>query len=150
MMTVRRFLPLCLGILMTMAKVAAIQPRLRGRALASPTLTTTNCNAIRLEDYRAELQLVYKYVVEFAAGGSRSLIGLQQAIAHAVAQELNSCDILDRPLYKVKTTTQHAFSKDGKLSCCGHDRLFRYYFTLTFVSTLKISVLLSLTEILAM
>jgi hypothetical protein len=150
MMTVRRLLLLGLGILMTMAKVAASQPRLRGRSLVGPTLTTTNCNAIRLEDYQAELQLVYKYLVEFAAGGSRSLHGLQQAITHAVAQELDSCDILDRPLYKIKTTTQHAFSKVGKLWCYGHDRLLRYYFTLTFVSSLKISVPLSLTEILAM
>jgi hypothetical protein len=67
-----------------------------------------------LEDYQAELQLLYKYLVEFESGGSRSLRGLEDAIAHAVAQELDTCDAMDRPLYKVKTNTQHDFSKSGE------------------------------------
>lgn len=82
------------------------------RRLNAPTLTTTRCNAIHLEDYQAELQLVYSYLVEFAAGSSRSLSGIETAITHAVAQELDDCDVIDRPLYKVKTNTRHAFSKE--------------------------------------
>jgi hypothetical protein len=85
------------------------------RSLQGPTLTTTNCNVIRLDDYQAELQLLYKYLVEFESGGSRSLHGLEDAIAHAVAQELDTCDAMDRPLYKVKTNTQHDFSRTGEL-----------------------------------
>lgn len=83
------------------------------RSLTGPTLTTTGCNVIRSDDYKAELQLVYSYLVEFAAGSSRSLRGLEDAIVHAVAQEMSSCDEFDRPLYKVRTNTQHVFSKDG-------------------------------------
>jgi hypothetical protein len=120
----------CLGLwIMTMimfltkisASLAITQRRLlRGgpkpqRSLQGPTLTTTNCNVIRLEDYQAELQLLFKYLVEFESGGSRSLRGLEDAIAHAVAQELDSCDAMDRPLYKVNTNTQHDFSKSGEL-----------------------------------
>ena len=85
-----------------------------GRYLTAPTLTTTKCNVVRSDDYQAELQLVYSYLVEFRAGGSRSLHGLEQAISQAVAAELNSCDEMDRPMYKVKTNTRHEFSKDGE------------------------------------
>jgi hypothetical protein len=87
------------------------------RRLPAPTLTTTRCNVIRLEDYQAELQLVYSYLVEFATGSSRSLSGVETAITHAVAQELDDCDIIDRPLYKVKTNTRHAFSKERTYLC---------------------------------
>jgi hypothetical protein len=87
------------------------------RRLTAPTLTTTRCNAIHLEDYQAELQLVYSYLVEFAAGGSRSLSGIERAITHAIAQELDDCDVLDRPSYKVKTNTRHAFSKERTYLC---------------------------------
>lgn len=80
-----------------------------------PTLTTTSCNVVRLEDYHAELQLVYAYLVEFASGSSRSLRGLEDVVTHAVAQELDACDDMDRPLYRVKTNTRHEFSKDGTL-----------------------------------
>ena len=104
------------------------------RRLTAPTLTTTRCNAIHLEDYQAELQLVYSYLVEFAAGGSRSLSGIERAITHAVAQELDDCDIIDRPLYKVKTNTRHAFSKKRTYLCitwyCWSDEGPVYY-TLT-------------------
>jgi hypothetical protein len=68
------------------------------RSLQSPTLATTNCNVIRLDDYQAELQLFYTYLVESKSGDSRSLHGLEDAIAHAVAQELDTCDSMDRPL----------------------------------------------------
>jgi hypothetical protein len=38
---------------------------------------------------------------------------MEMAIAHAVAQELDTCDDMDRPLFKVKTDAKHAFSKNG-------------------------------------
>jgi hypothetical protein len=102
--------------LVTMASSAAVAPPLRGARLLQTTpsaLTTTNCNAIRQEDYQAELQLVYEYLVEFKKGGSRSLHGIETAITHAVAQNLDTCDALDRPLYKIKANTRHTFSKTG-------------------------------------
>lgn len=95
------------------------QSSLRGGTTSShnkralTTLTTTNCNAIRLEEYEAELQLLYEYEVEFEAEGTRSLRGLEDAIAHALAQNLDSCDEFDQALYKVKATTRHTFSKTG-------------------------------------
>lgn len=86
---------------------------LRGRNLTASTVSTTECDNIRVEPYSAELQLLYEYSAEFEAGKSSSLAGLETAVAHAVALELDMCDELGRPLYKVKTNTRHTFSKTG-------------------------------------
>jgi hypothetical protein len=98
-----------------------------------PTLTTTQCNVIRFEDYvyAAELQLVYSYLVEFAAGSSRSLAGVEDAISHAVAQALDSCDVLDRPMYEVKMNTHHELSKDGT-----YDHVIHLFVSIEFFSQL--------------
>ena len=82
------------------------------RLLTGPTISTTKCNAIRTESYKAELQLFYTYSVEFGPGSSRKLDGMEEAIAYIVAQALDSCDIMGRPIYQVKTTTPHKVSKD--------------------------------------
>jgi hypothetical protein len=87
---------------------------LRGRALRAPTVTTSNCNSFRLAPYPAELQLFYEYSVEFKAGRAVSLADLERAVSNAVALELDVCDALDRPMYKVKTNTRHIFSDTGK------------------------------------
>jgi hypothetical protein len=101
------------------------------RHLTGETLTTTQCNVIRTEDYAAELQLFYSYLVEFDAGSSRSLAGVETAITHAVAQALDSCDVRDRPMFKVRTNARHIFSTNGM-----HTFLFvsmeLYYSFLTF------------------
>jgi hypothetical protein len=91
------------------------------RQLQGPSLTTARCNMIRIEDYQAELQLLYEYEVEFALDSPRSLTGMELLIAHAVVQELDMCDEYDRPLYKVKTNARHAFSKDRKLTIDSFD-----------------------------
>ena len=77
--------------------------------------TTTRCNAIRTDNYEAELRLSYEYEVEFKHGSSRSLEGIERAIIHAIAKELDACDALDRPVYKVKATARHTFSKTGNV-----------------------------------
>ena len=87
---------------------------LRGRSLNSPTVTTPECSAIRLSPYAAELHLSYEYSVEFKAGRAVSLTDLQRAIANAVAVQLDMCDTLGRPVFKVKTDTQHKFSDTGR------------------------------------
>jgi hypothetical protein len=91
------------------------------RQLQGPSLTTARCNMIRIEDYQAELQLLYEYEVEFALDSPRSLTSMELLIAHAVVQELDICDEYDRPLYKVKTNARHAFSKDRKLTIDSFD-----------------------------
>jgi hypothetical protein len=92
-----------------------------GRKLQGPSLTTARCNMIRVENYQAELQLLYEYEVEFAFDSPRSLSGMELLIAHAVVQELDVCDEYDRPLYKVQTNARHAFSKDSKLTIDSFD-----------------------------
>jgi hypothetical protein len=84
------------------------------RKLRGSTLTTTKCSVIRRDGYQGELQLVYSYEVEFSAESSLSLDGIADALAYAVTKRLSSCDILNRPEYKVKTNIRHVISKDGK------------------------------------
>jgi hypothetical protein len=89
-------------------------PVLLDRTLdATSTVSTTNCEKMRSEPYSAELQLVYEYSAEFEAGKTKTLTGLEAAVAHAVASELDMCDDFGRPLYKVKTNTRHGYSKTG-------------------------------------
>ncbi|MGK3749480.1 MAG: hypothetical protein ACI8RD_001775 [Bacillariaceae sp.] len=85
---------------------------LRGRELSTQTIATPKCNTIRTSPYPAELQLFYSYSVEFKI--AFSLADIERAIANAVALELDMCDILSRPVYKVKTITGHSFSNSGR------------------------------------
>lgn len=77
----------------------------------------SNCNAIRSREdyYSAELQLYYMYTVEFQSNAkSRSLTGLEALITSSVMEVfVDECDLLDRPLYQVKTNMRHKFSKEG-------------------------------------
>ena len=83
-----------------------------GRTLSGSTITTPNCDAIRITSYPAELQLFYTYSVEF--NDDLLLNDMERAIAIAVALELDMCDVDGRPVYKVKTDTKHSFSKSGR------------------------------------
>lgn len=78
---------------------------------------SSNCNSVRSKDdyYSTELQLYYVYEVEFEDHAkSRSLAGLEAVITAAVMEAfVDACDLLDRPLYQVKTNMRHQFSKDG-------------------------------------
>jgi hypothetical protein len=84
--------------------------KLRARKLTSTTVTTSDCNSIRLSPFPAELQLFYEYSVEFRAGRAVSLTDLEQAIANTVADRLNICDTSGRPVFKVRTDAPHRFS----------------------------------------
>jgi len=84
---------------------------LRWRQLT--TLATTKCDAIRQDTYLAELQLSYSYEAEFAAGHSRSLVGLKDALVDAVVEVLDDCDEEDRPVFQVRTNGIHQFSQVG-------------------------------------
>lgn len=80
-------------------------------------ILSSNCKSFRpIEDYyTAELQLFYVYSVEFASNAkSRSLTGMEAAITSSIMDTLvDYCDLLDRPMYKVKSSLRHQFSKDG-------------------------------------
>eukprot|EP00980_Cylindrotheca_fusiformis_P022943 scaffold9948_cov129-Cylindrotheca_fusiformis.AAC.11 len=101
-------------------------------------IATANCNFNR-KSYNAELQLFYSYIVEFDLGSEVSLggkhdrctelvgpflpphlertfftlLGMETAIALAVAQELDACDDMDRPLFKVRDDTEHVLSRNA-------------------------------------
>ena len=110
----------------------ATSTHLRGRLLSSSTVATSDCSAIRLAPYPAELQLLYDSSVEFKSGRAVSLKELARALANHVALHLDMCDNLGRPVYKVKLDSQHRFSKNGKhpFPLCVHDfvsiRLFAH------------------------
>ncbi|KAL3943091.1 MAG: hypothetical protein SGBAC_002824 [Bacillariaceae sp.] len=75
-------------------------------------ISTANCNFVR-RNYNAELHLFYSYKIEFASGSENQLEGTEIAIANAVAQALDTCDDMDRPLFAVKTGAKHIFT-DGQ------------------------------------
>jgi len=81
------------------------------------TLVKSNCSAVRSQDnyYSGELKLYYTYSVEFSAQTeSQSLSGLEALITYSVMEAfVDACDLLDRPLYHVKTNMPHQFSKNG-------------------------------------
>ena len=83
------------------------------RQLKTRTITTTNCDSVRVDPYPFQLTLLYEYSVEAEAGSAISLDALEQAIVHTVANELNMCDGLGQPLFSVKETARHSFSKTG-------------------------------------
>jgi hypothetical protein len=93
-------------------------------------VSTNNCGAERRREdyYTAELHLYYVYSVEFEPDASSnsppSLTGMEAAITSAVSDAfMDACDLLDRPMYKVKTNMRHQFSKDG-MYYCGRRTLF--------------------------
>lgn len=93
---------------------------LRGsRILSGSTITTPYCNAIRTQQYPAELQLFYTYSVEI--NDNLLLSNMERAIDNAVAMELNMCDAKGRPVYKVRTSTTHSFSTSGTCYNTGGD-----------------------------
>jgi hypothetical protein len=124
------FLVICSAANSTVWKLNAITipevtDRLRGRGLSiSSTVATSDCSAIRLAPYPAELQLFYEYSVEFKAGRAVSLRELERAISTHVAHQLDMCDNLGRPVYKVKTASQHGFSDKGMQT---FSLLFRFW-----------------------
>ena len=86
---------------------------LRGsRLLSGSTITTPNCNMPRIAEYPAELQLFYTYSVEI--NNELLLYDMERAIDNAVAIELDMCDFMGRPVYKIRTSTTHSFSTSGK------------------------------------
>ena len=86
---------------------------LRGsRLLSGSTITTPNCDMPRIADYPAELQLFYTYSVEI--NNELLLYDMEPAIDNAVAIELDMCDFMGRPVYKIRTSTTHSFSTSGK------------------------------------
>ena len=86
------------------------------RSLAETTTrSTAECSATRgASDYPSELQLVYVYLVEFKSKSQSSLQKVADALSIAIANALDECDFFDRPLFQVKTTARHEFSKTGK------------------------------------
>ncbi|CAJ1953458.1 unnamed protein product [Cylindrotheca closterium] len=72
-------------------------------------ISTANCNFVR-RSYDVTLQLVYAYKIQFASGSENQLEGTEIAIANAVAQALDTCDDMDRPLFAVKTGAKHIFT----------------------------------------
>lgn len=71
------------------------------RHLAEETLVTTSCK-LRLDPFRARLDLFYFYMIEHEKGEIIELSKFDTAIAHAISSELDFCDELDRPRFAVK------------------------------------------------
>lgn len=89
-------------------------PQSAMRALEATIATTFSCREIRVEPFRAKLELEYYYLVEFLGDGPHSLAGVQTALQHAVVGALSGCDEADRPMFAVSLGPSHFFAADGK------------------------------------
>ena len=90
------------------------------------TVTTTNCVNTRNEPYKARLELVYDYLVEYSdhgivSGGNNrdendglDLIGVENAVAYGLASALDTCNVGGSPLYAVELASRHHVFKDGE------------------------------------
>lgn len=57
--------------------------------------------------------------------------GTEIAIANAVAQALDTCDNMDRPLFAVKTGTQHVLTGQGAYLCATSQSTLSWKFLLS-------------------
>jgi hypothetical protein len=87
----------------------------RSVVVSSESVTTTACNKIRFDKYRARLDLFYFYTVVFSfdAPVGAVVTGIENAIAHAVASSLDSCDDQERPMYAAKLSLAGHAVADG-------------------------------------
>ena len=97
-------------------------PLLRGktpRSLAF-TVSTTNCESVRDGPYKARLELIYDYLVEYRADDNvddddgPDVIGVGNAIAYGVAAALDTCSATGAPLYAVDLTSRHEVFENGE------------------------------------
>ena len=97
-------------------------PVLRGknpRSLAV-TVSTTNCLNIRDDPYKARLELIYDYHVEYSVidnvddDKGPDVIGVGNALSFAVAAALDTCSSDGSPLYAVELVSRHEVLNDGE------------------------------------
>ena len=107
-----------------------LKPHPHSRSLGL-TVTTTKCVNIRKNPYRAKLELVYDYRVDYSPNGvsvntghndsgrgndqELNILGVENAIAYRIAASLDTCDPTDQsPLYAVELASRHRVFKDGE------------------------------------
>jgi hypothetical protein len=107
---------LALTLLLFVHPTAAVTKT--GKFIQIRNLLSSNCTDVRPPDeyYADKLDLFYAYSVEFGSTGTaKSLAGLELAITSVVVELLaNECDMMDRPMYKVKSDAKHYFAHDGE------------------------------------
>ena len=90
-------------------------PRLRGNDRRSlvVTVSTTNCLNIRDSPYKARLELIYDYHVEYNTSEhgdddtGPDVVGVGNAISFAVAAALDTCSPDGSPLNAVELVSRH-------------------------------------------
>lgn len=76
---------------------------LRGlqRRLSNDLVVTTSCSSIRLETYRARLDVTYFYAIEYPVGTDIDLSSFGRAIGNSLASVLGECDERGRPVHAI-------------------------------------------------
>jgi len=88
---------------------------LRRFLAATETISTADCNNVRVNSYHARLDLYYFYLLEFEDGAELNLRSVGKAIATELVKVLNECDQTDRPKFAVALhPSAHVFSEGGK------------------------------------
>jgi len=86
------------------------------------TASTTSCSNIREKPYKARLEIIYDYLVEYRAENEATgrdiiipdVIGVGNAVAFGVADALDSCGADGSPLYAVELASRHHIFEDGE------------------------------------
>lgn len=86
------------------------------------TVSTTNCLNIRDTPYKARLELIYDYHIEYSPSdyidddNGPDVFGVGNAISFAVAAALDTCSLDGSPLSAVELVPRHEVLDDGEKS----------------------------------
>jgi hypothetical protein len=83
---------------------------------AQDILSTTTCQSIRLERYKARLDIFYFYVIEWYGDSYLDLGGIDNGISAGIVDILSDCDPFGRPKYAVDLSiNSHHIAHEGTL-----------------------------------
>jgi len=79
------------------------------------TISTADCNAIRVEPFPVRLDMYYFYLLEYNDTSALNLYGVDQTIGAAIIDVLNGCDGQGMPMYAVQLSpSDHQLAGGGK------------------------------------
>lgn len=85
------------------------------RRFLQETISTADCNTIRVEPFPVRLDMYYFYLLEYNDTSVLNLYGVDQTIGAAIIEVLNECDGQGMPMYAVQLSpNDHQLAGGGK------------------------------------
>ena len=78
-------------------------------------VTTATCDKIRVEPFRAMLELEFYYMVEYEGRGGHDLEGVESAVMRSTLDALHSCDSEGYPQFALDLQSNHQFTEEGEI-----------------------------------